>query len=116
MHPPTIFLDIDGTIFKYRNWIDLYKEHAELLPGVTEKMEEFENKGCRIILTTGRKESMRGQTEKELRDHGIYYDVLLMGLGGGTRYLINDKKPDGRLGAFAINVERNGGLEGVNIC
>jgi len=36
-------------------------------------------------------------------------------LGGGPRYLINDKKPNGRLTAFAINVDRNKGLSNVNI-
>jgi hypothetical protein len=38
-----------------------------------------------------------------------------MGVGGGPRYLINDKKPDGTLTAYAINLDRNTGLGEVEI-
>jgi hypothetical protein len=38
-----------------------------------------------------------------------------MGIGGGTRYLINDCKPDGAVTVWAINIERDKGLTGSNI-
>ena len=58
---------------------------------------------------------MRRVTEKQLRDVGIFYDQLIMGVGGGARYLINDTKPNGSQAAFAINVERNVGIEGIDL-
>ena len=39
-----------------------------------------------------------------------------MGIGGGKRYLINDKKPYGTEDyAFAINLERNKGIKNIEI-
>jgi len=46
---------------------------------------------------------------------GINYDHLIMGFGGGDRILINDKKPDGRVTAYSINLERNKGIEDVEL-
>ena len=80
-----------------------------------EKLTEWDLKGYRIILTTGRKESLRMATENQLNDLGIFYDILIMGIGGGDRILINDKKSDGRITAFAICPDRNTGIKDVNI-
>ncbi len=116
MQPPTIFLDIDGTILKYQGKLSAISTHpASILPGVLEKLDEWEGMGCQIILTTGRKESLRRLTEQQLTLLGIFYDQLIMGIGGGPRHLVNDKKPDGRITAFAHNVERDGGLGDVNV-
>lgn len=116
MHNPTIFLDIDGTILNHvGSPFDIMKGEQRVLDGVVDKLNEWEGKGYKIILTTGRKESMRRVTESVLDRCGIFYDVLIMGLGGGPRYLINDEKPDGRLTAHAINVKRDGGLSHVII-
>jgi hypothetical protein len=82
----------------------------ELLEGTIEKLLEWDKKGYNIILTTGRKEGMRTQTERQLQEVGIFYDQLIMGIGGGPRVLINDNKPDGKEAAFAVNVERNKGI------
>jgi len=115
--PKTIFLDIDGCIFKHRGSPSNYQGTSPtLLPGVKEKLDAWEAQGARIILTTGRKESMRKQTEDELRLYGVnIYDMLIMGLGGGPRYVINDKKPDGRPTAVAINICRDRGLADVEL-
>jgi hypothetical protein len=64
-------------------------------------------------LTTGRKESLRKVTEQQLTEAGIFYNYLIMGIGGGTRYLINDNKPEGTESAFAINLERNKGVNDI---
>ena len=116
--PATIFLDIDGTLLNHLGKLsEVVKNHETqyLLDNVIEKLDKWESQGFHIILTTGRAESLRGITEKTLLKHGIFFDKLIMGLGGGPRYLINDKKPNGRLTAFAINVDRNKGLSNVNI-
>jgi hypothetical protein len=115
--PKTIFCDIDGTLVKHAPpHISSTPNHKmELLEGTLEKLLEWDKKGYNIILTTGRKESLRTLTEKQLTEVGIFYDQLIMGIGGGTRYLINDCKPDGAVAAWAINIERDKGITDSNI-
>ena len=69
--------------------------------------------GCRIILITGRRESVREITEATLRDFGIPYDVLLMGYADTGRVLINDINWKGRVKAHAINLNRDEGFENI---
>ena len=71
-------------------------------------------KGCRIILITGRRESVRDITEATLKEFGIPYDVLLMGYADTGRVLINDINWKGRVKAHAVNLKRDEGLENVN--
>lgn len=114
----TIFIDIDGTIFKQVNGMtEVMKQPMQLLEGVLERFQEWNWKNYKIVLTTGRKESSRDITEQQLRDAGLYWDVLLMGLDiGGARVLINNlKSPDGFDTATAINLEMNEGLSNVKI-
>lgn len=115
--PKTIICDIDGTLVLHNKPNDAAKISTELvlLEGTIDKLNEWERKGCSIILLTGRKESMRKVTENQLSQLGIYYDQLIMGVGGGPRYLINDYKLDGTEAAFAINVERNKGIKDIQI-
>lgn len=115
--PATIFCDIDGTLTKHTlpTQSQLSSNQMELLDGTLNKLNEWDQKGYRIILTTGRKEGLRLQTERQLQEAGIIYDQLIMGIGGGPRYIINDNKPDGKKTAFAINVIRNQGIKDINI-
>lgn len=115
--PKTIICDIDGTLIKHNKPNDIANSSyiPELLEGTIDKLNEWERNGYNIILLTGRKESMRRVTEKQLAQLGIYYDQLIMGVGGGSRYLINDYKPNGTESAFAINIERNKGIKNINI-
>ena len=117
IRPKTIFCDIDGTLVKHSfptNNTDSLKT-LKLLPGTIEKISEWDAKGYNIILMTGRRESMRKSTEQQLANAGIFYDQLVMGVGGGVRVLINDNKPDGRQAAMCINVERNVGIDNIQI-
>lgn len=113
----TIFLDIDGCILKHHGGLTtIATEHPELLPGVLEKFDDWDKEGHRIILTTGRKESMRKMTEIQLRDLGIFYDTLVMGCNRGERVVINDFKPNSTAPtARAVCIERNKGLKEVTI-
>jgi uncharacterized HAD superfamily protein len=115
--PLTIFIDIDGTILYTKSNLHLqYVKESLLLNGTIDKFIEWDRKGYNIILTTGRRESMRRKTEEELERLGIFYDQLIMGLGGGKRILINDRKPDSEEDtAIAINVTRNEGIKNINI-
>jgi len=110
--PKTIFLDIDGTLIKHRgNLIDQVTLPPLLLPDTLVKLQEWERKGYNIILTTGRKESYRDITVKMLSSVGVPYDQLIMGIGGGVRVLINDRKKNNESDtAIAINLTRNVGI------
>ena len=119
--PKTIFCDIDGTLCEYpyttdMGGYDFDNKVMKPLPGTLKKLWDWDRAGHMIILTTGRKEGMRESTERQLREAGIVYDRLIMGIGGGTRVVINDLKPD-RKGdtAIAINLNRNEGIENVKI-
>ena len=76
--PKTIFCDIDGTLVKHDSPIDSTKPNhkLKLLPGTIEKLTEWDKKCYRIILTTGRRECSRVETEKQLSEAGIIYDQL----------------------------------------
>ena len=116
--PITIFCDIDGTLVKHMPPQEASKPnaHMELLPGTIEKIIDWDRKGNNIILTTGRRESIRKETERQLAEVGIIYDYLLMGIKGGKRYLINDKKPNKLENyALAINLKRNKGIKDIEI-
>lgn len=115
--PKTLFIDLDGTLIWHHG--DLVKQtenKARLLPGVLEKFNEWDKKGYNLILTTGRRESMRELTEQQLKDCGLFWDRLIMGIGGGHRVIINDLKAGSTdPTAIAVNVERNVGMTGLEI-
>ena len=118
--PKTIFCDIDGTLVRFPDTIEGFKnlpkgeQSLEVLPGALDKLWEWETQGFKIILTTGRKESMRKVTEELLTNAGIFWDQLVMGLGPGKRYLINDIN-NGASTAFAVNVKRNEGIGNIDL-
>ena len=113
--PKTIICDIDGTLVEHVNPATAanISHDMKLLPGTLKKLMEWEANGFNIILLTGRKESMRIVTETQLSKVGIFYDQLIMGVGGGIRVLINDNKPNGDIAALSINVERNKGINDI---
>ncbi len=116
MRPKTIFLDIDGTILKHHGSMSkCVSMPPALLDNVHQKLDEWDRKSYRVILVTGRKESMRKMTEKQLRRLGINYDMLVMQVGNGPRVLINDTGYEGEETAFGITVERNKGLGDVDV-
>ena len=114
--PKTIFCDLDGTLTKHPKDVGLIQDpdyELELLPGVKEFLYTIDVNSYHLVITTGRKESAREATIKQLQRAGILYDQLIMGFGGGDRILINDRKPNSdRDTAYAINLVRNVGLKG----
>lgn len=117
MRPKTLFIDIDGTLVKHHGTLsEQITEPPTLLPGVLEKLNQWDREGCRIILVTGRRESAREITEQQLRSLGIFYDYLLMGLGGGKRIIINDFKPNStEETAGHVCLERNQGINNIDL-
>ena len=114
--PKTIICDIDGTLIKHEPPDMLCKQKIELLPGTIEKFREWDKKGYSIILITGKKESLRTILENQLASAGLFYNQLIMGVGGGDRILINDLKPNSNEPtAIAKNLERNKGIAELEI-
>ena len=111
--PKTIFCDIDGTLWDHVGVVSeqVKVTNHKLLKNTKEAIDKWDKLGYKIILTTGRKESLRDITVHHLKKLGIAYDNLIMGLGGGDRILINDRKSDDiRNTAYSINLCRNEGL------
>ena len=117
--PKTILCDLDGTLTKHPGDSTLIQNpeyELEVLPGVKEFLYTVDFNSYHLIITTGRKESAREATVKQLQRAGILYDQLIMGFGGGDRILINDRKGGSvEDTAFAINLTRNEGVENVKI-
>ena len=110
----TIICDIDGTLVKYtgEGHLGIVNKDHVLLPGVYDRMRRWEAQGHRIILITGRRESVREKTESELRRLGIPFDILLMGYADSGRILINDV--GSKVKAHAVNVKRDAGWNDVD--
>lgn len=110
--PGTLFCDIDGTLIRHNNdpIFDASKAGEPIKENV-EWLHARQREGYLVVLTTGRPESLRKMTEKMLLKSNINYDVLLMGIGRGPRYIINDQKPNGAATAIAINQPRNGSIQ-----
>ena len=102
----TIFCDFDGTIF--------YHSTEQIIPGTKEKFDEWNDKGYTIIITTARPSSLKEQTLRALDENGLLYHAIIFDLGNGSRFVINDIK-EGNERAFAINVERDKGIESIQI-
>ena len=105
MKPKTILCDIDGVLFEQNNAKLI--DDPIILPNVKEECRRWEEIGHTIIIMTGRRESIRKRTEQQLRNAGICYDILLMGVGIGERILINDVNSKGI--TKAIGAESNSG-------
>lgn len=121
----TLIVDIDGTLLYQDNVLfdkeynllgnDPHYPNGRKLPGV-EQLSMFHRKGHKIFLLTGRPETYRDITEKQLKDLGIYYDKLIMDAGTGIRILVNDSKPYSSLPtACGITVRSNSGIESIKI-
>lgn len=108
----TYFVDIDGTIFKYREFVTYESTDAEPIESTVKYLQKAREGGHMIILTTARPEHLRDHTEEELETNQVPYDRIIMGIERGPRYLINDmdpKKPGDR--AIGINLERDKGIQ-----
>lgn len=111
----TYLIDIDGTIFEHAyDLVEMTCGPMFLLDGVLDKLIEWRKLGHYIVLTTARPEGIRAVTERQLHNHGVFYDQLVMGLTNGPRVLINDEKPDGTITANAVCIKRNSGLRQIN--
>jgi hypothetical protein len=109
------FLDIDGTLLKhFGDKPEQFEDKIEVLPGVREFFSLCGKNGHTIILTSGRRESFRKITEKQLRNACIPYDQLILGCTNAIRVLVNDTKPyreDSPATALCFNLVRDEGVQ-----
>jgi len=114
---PTLFVDIDGTLVKYRKFSELAESILTPIQDVIDFVNDHFNSGAVIIITTARPESYREFTENELNILGIKFNQIVMNCGRGTRVVLNDVDPDKPElpRAIGINLKRNEGLKDIQI-
>jgi hypothetical protein len=104
-----MFVDIDGVLLK--NTSDHFSNLGEgtVISENVDLLNKMHSEGkSTIILTTSRSESHRELTENELRNKGIKYDRLVMGLPHCQRILVNDFASSNPYpSCSAINIERD---------
>jgi uncharacterized membrane protein len=114
---PTYFVDIDGTVIKYRKFEELGNTTPEPIQDVIDYLNEQFNNGAVIIITTARPEDYRLITKYELNLIGLLYNDIIMGCGRGSRIILNDLDPDNLelSRAIGINLKRDEGLKNITI-
>jgi len=110
---PTFFVDIDGTLVKYRKFDELSTAILTPISEVIDYVNDQYNSGAVIIITTARPESFRNYTMSELEKIGVKFHQLVMDCGRGTRVILNDKDPEQPeiQRAVGINLDRNMGFQ-----
>lgn len=114
---PTLFVDIDGTLVKYRKFSELAESVLTPIQDVIDFVNDHFNSGAVVIITTARPDTYREFTEHELNILGIKYNQIVMNCGRGTRVVLNDIDPDKPElpRAIGINLKRDGGLKDIEI-
>lgn len=107
----TIFCDIDGTIFKYRQYGTYEDTFPEVIQSTLDYLNEEKLKGSFIVLTSARQETMIGHTMKELIRAKVPFDRIILGIGRGPRILINDMDSNLEPRAIAHNLIRDEGIK-----
>jgi hypothetical protein len=116
----TYFIDLDGTILPCLSWEELEKHNKNtlftqpLLVGVKEFFNSL-NIDDTVVFTTARTSEYRELTERTLKFHDLRYKHLIMNLGVGRRYLINDTVNILYPKSIAINVLRNQGFGDTSV-
>ena len=111
---PTLFVDIDGTIVKYRKFNELSESVLTPIQDVVDFVNEQYDNGAIIIITTARPSSYNLFTKQELEKIGVKYHQLVMDCGRGTRVVLNDMDPENPIQrAVGINFVRDGGFKSI---
>ena len=114
---PTYFVDIDGTLLKYREFNQLTETSPEPIQDVIDFINKQFDLGAVIIITTARPDVYRMTTEHELNTLGIRHHKIIMGCGRGSRIILNDLDPNEPeiSRAVGINLKRDEGLSNIEI-
>jgi choline kinase len=110
----TLFLDLDGTIFKHDNGGGIgefiYSKSPILVSeGIPQWIQSLKAYGYSIVITSARHETSRTLVQDQLTALKIPYDELILGLSGGPRFIFNDTKSSLACfpTAYAFNYPRN---------
>jgi len=114
---PTFFVDIDGTIVKYRKFSELSTSVLTPIQDVIDYLNKSYDEGAHIVITTARPPQYELFTKQELEKLGVKYHQIIMGIGRGTRVVLNDKDPEmpDLPRAWGINFIRDQGLQDIEI-
>ena len=111
---PTLFVDIDGTIVKYRKFNELGTAILTPIQDVIDYVNGHYNSGSVIIITTARPSAYELMTKQELETLGVKYHQIVMDGGRGTRVVLNDMDPENPIErAVGINFVRDGGFNSI---
>jgi hypothetical protein len=105
--PRTWFIDFDGTLVTQ---VSHMRDADVILDGTKAFFKEVVDELDHVIITTARKCEDKERIERFLDSHGIRFNLVICGLPTGPRMLVNDKKPNGSLTAFAFNLDRDKGI------
>lgn len=113
---PTLFVDIDGTLVKYRKFSELLESTPSPIQDVIDFINNHYDNGSVIMITTARPSEYEDFTKKELNTIKVKYHQLIMNCGRGTRVILNDKDPDNPIDrAIGLNLIRDCGLDNIII-
>lgn len=105
----TLIFDIDGVILEhdkgFHGRLGKYQYPSKPIVNNIKLLNSYYRKGETIVLMTARPESEKKNLQKELLKLKIQYHKLVMGVPGGTRILINDKKPSNLNFKTAVAIE-----------
>lgn len=111
---PTLFVDIDGTLVKYRKFSELATAILTPIQDVVDYVNDHYNSGSVIIITTARPYNYELFTKQELDSLGVKYHQLVMNCGRGTRVVLNDLDPENSVQrSVGINFVRDGGFASI---
>lgn len=106
----TVFVDLDGTLIENTGeYLPPYQGEGNLLVNNADVINKMFDSGfVHVIITTSRPKDSRAKTENELKDKGIKYHDMIMGLPHCSRILINDFASTNLYpSSQAINIPRN---------
>ena len=107
---PTIFCDLDGTIFYNQShyFSNNYDTYPKPIQNAVEYMLKKEEQGCKIIFTTARPDWAREVTLEALRRCGFKDISILFNMPHSPRMVINDNsKTNPYPTALSMNVPRD---------
>jgi len=114
---PTFFVDIDGTIIRYRKFSELSTSVLTPVQDMIDYINKSYDEGTHVVITTARPLQFELFTKQELEKLGVKYHQIVMGIGRGTRVVFNDIDPEmpELPRAWGINLTRDRGLQDINI-
>lgn len=81
IRPPTVAIDLDGTIIEQAVWTDGGKGDFVLIPGAVQEIKKLKESGWKIVIHTARFPDDLDEAGRRLRDLGVQFDLIWGGEG-----------------------------------